>query len=119
MSTGFDSQITFLYVEDLARSAVFYGDTLQLELARDQGACLIYRVTADAYLGLCNHREADPGGLIVTLVSNDVDAWADRVRAAGYEVEGPTANERFGLYHFFVHDPDGHLVEVQRFDDPL
>jgi len=119
MSTAFGSQITFLYVDDLARSADFYGDVLQLELARDQGACLIYRVTDDALIGVCDHRDSDPGGVIITLVSDDVDGWADRVRAAGYDIEDPTANERFGLYHFFVHDPDGHLIEVQRFDDPL
>ncbi|NNC80416.1 MAG: VOC family protein [Acidimicrobiales bacterium] len=116
---GFDSQVTFLFVEDLARSAAFYGDTLGLELARDQGACLIYKVTDDAYLGLCNHREPDPGGVIITLVSDDVDEWAERLTAAGHTVEGPSANERFALYHCFVHDPDGYLVEIQRFDDPL
>lgn len=116
---GFDSQLTFLFVEDLAASATFYGDVLGLELARDQGACLIYKVTNDAYLGLCNHREPDPGGIIITLVSDDIDAWAARLQAAGHNVEGPSANERFALYHCFVHDPDGHLVEIQRFDDPL
>jgi catechol 2,3-dioxygenase-like lactoylglutathione lyase family enzyme len=117
--TGFHSQITFVYVHDLDRSAAFYGDTLGLELARDQGACHIYRVTASAYLGVCDHRDPDPGGTIITLVADDVDRWAARLRNAGYEVDGPHANERFALYHLFVRDPDGHLVEVQRFDEPL
>ncbi len=116
---GFDSQITFVYAEDLARSAAFYGEVLGLELARDQGACRIYRVRPDAYLGVCNHRTPDPGGVIITLVSDDVDGWADRLRAADIEVDGPHANDRFELYHCFVHDPDGHLVEIQRFDQPL
>ena len=115
----FDSQITFLYVADLTRSAEFYGGVLGLELARDQGACHIYRVTGSAFLGLCDHREPDPGGTIVTLVADDVDAWAERLSSAGYHVDGPHANERFALYHVFVSDPDGHLVEIQRFDEPL
>ena len=117
--TAFDSQITFLYVADLDRSARFYGETLGLELARDQGACLIYRVTERAYLGVCGHRPPDSGGVIVTLVADDVDAWAERISAAGHEVDGPHANARFELYHLFVRDPDGHLVEIQRFDEPL
>ena len=117
--TEFDAQITFLYVADLSRSADFYGGALDLELVRDQGACLIYRAAGRGYLGLCSHRPPDPGGVIVTLVADDVDGWAERLRAAGHEVDGPAANERFALYHLFVRDPDGHLVEIQRFDEPL
>jgi catechol 2,3-dioxygenase-like lactoylglutathione lyase family enzyme len=115
----FDQQITFLYVADLARSAHFYGDALGLELARDQGACHIYKVRDGAYLGVCSHRPPEPGGVIVTLVSDDVDGWATRITEAGYDVDGPHANDRFELYHVFVSDPDGHLVEIQRFDNPL
>ena len=118
-TAGFEAQVTFLHVADLGRAAAFYGATLGLELVRDQGACLIYRVTADAYLGLCDHREPQPGGVIVTLVTDDVDGWAARLAAAGHEVDGPHDNERFAIHHLFVHDPDGHLVEVQRFDEPL
>lgn len=117
--TGFDAQITFLYVADLSRAAEFYGGVLGLAVARDQGACLIYRVAEQGYLGLCSHRPPAPGGVIVTLVADDVDGWAERLRAAGHEVEGPVANERFALYHLFVRDPDGHVVEIQRFDEPL
>ena len=117
--TGFASQITFLYVSDLDRSASFYEGLLGLELVRDQGACRIYRVTEGAYIGMCDHRPTAPGGLIVTLVTDDVDAWAKRLRDGGHDVDGPTANERFAIYHCFVSDPDGHLVEIQRFAQPL
>jgi len=116
---GFDAQITFVHVADLARSATFYGATLGLELARDQGACHIYRVGDAAYLGVCDHRDPDPNGIIITLVTDDVDRWATRLQAAGHGVDGPHANPRFGIYHLFVRDPDGHLVEIQRFDEPL
>lgn len=118
-SSPFDAQITFVYVSELDRSAAFYGHVLDLELVRDQGACQIYRVATDAYIGVCDHRVAEPGGVILTLVADDVDHWADRLSAAGYRVDGPHANARFGVYHCFVHDPDGHLVEIQRFDEPL
>lgn len=118
-SSPFDAQITFVYVTDLARSAAFYGEVLDLELVRDQGACLIYRVSADAYLGVCDHRPAEPGGIIITLVTEDVDVWADRLSTAGCTVDGPHTNAQFALYHCFVRDPDGHLVEIQRFDEAL
>lgn len=116
---AFESQITFLHVADLERSAAFYEGVLGFELARDQGVCRIYRVTPNAYLGVCSHRPPEPGGMILTLVSDDVEGWAERVRGAGIEVDGPHANPRFAITHCFVRDPDGHLVEIQRFDQPL
>ena len=68
----FDQLVTFLYTRDLARSAAFYGDTLGLPLALDQGGCRIYRVSPDGFLGLCRCSEArpcNPDGVIVTFVS--------------------------------------------------
>ena len=41
--TGFEAQITFVRVRELARSARFYEETLGLKLALDQTACRIYR----------------------------------------------------------------------------
>jgi catechol 2,3-dioxygenase-like lactoylglutathione lyase family enzyme len=114
-----DAQITFVYVDELDRSAAFYGGVLGLELVRDQGACLIYRVAGDAYLGVCDHRSPEPGGMILTIVTDDVDTWAESVADAGHPVDGPHTNTRFSLYHCFVRDPDGHVVEIQRFDEPL
>lgn len=117
--SSFDAQITFVYVADLARSATFYGDVLGLELVRDQGACLIYRVSGEAHLGICDHRPPEPGGLIITLLADDVDGWAERLVSLGHAVDGPEDNARFALRHCFVSDPDGHLVEIQRFHEPL
>ena len=42
-----------------------------------------------------------------------VDLWAARLADAGHEVDGPHANDRFEIYHLFVRDPDGHLVELR------
>lgn len=116
----FDEQITFLPVTDLERSAVFYGGTLGLELAVDQGDCLIYRVAANAFLGVCARPDrADPAGVIVTLVTADVDGWHERIIAAGGVCESPpTARPEYAIYQAFYRDPDGHLLEIQRFDDP-
>jgi catechol 2,3-dioxygenase-like lactoylglutathione lyase family enzyme len=30
----------------------------------------------------------------------------------------PTMNTTYNIYHFFMRDPDGYLVEIQRFLDP-
>lgn len=113
-------QITFLQVDDLERTHDFYAEKLGLELTLDQGACRIYRVGGDSFLGFCDHRDGpSPEGVIVTLVRDDVDAYCKQLQEAGVELEsGPTYNETFQIYQAFLRDPDGYLVEVQRFDDP-
>ena len=117
---GTDAFIAFVYVADLDRSDRFYRHTLGLELVTVQDVCRIYRVSGDGFLGLCTHRPpTPPDTVILTLVRHDVEAFCAAVaeRGAGFEVE-PQHNDRFGITHAFVRDPDGHLVEIQRFDNP-
>ena len=117
---GFDAQITFVFVRQLERSHVFYAEVLGLDLVVDQGSCRIYRTAGEAYLGLCQRPDAcDPQGVILCLVADDVDGWAERLERHGVSLEKrPAANPTYGIYHLFARDPDGWLVEIQRFDDP-
>ncbi len=118
----FDQQVTFLYAANLEESSRFYRDVLGLQLVLDQGPCQIFRVAADAFLGVCQCGEArpvSPEGVIVTLVSADVDGWYEKLMATGVDVEAPPAlNERYNIYHIFLRDPDGYTLEIQQFHDP-
>lgn len=111
-------QITFLYTRDIQRSARFYEEILGLELALDQGGCRIYRILkGSAYLGICERETPrTPDGVIFTIVTPDVDAWYARISGSGIETDGtPRVTEAYGIYHFFFRDPNGYLLEVQRF----
>lgn len=117
-----EQQITFLYTHDLEATARFYEAVMGLPLVRDQGDCRIYRVSGAAFLGFCRRATAadQPQGLILTLVSSDVDGWYQRLQARGVVFEKPPqANPRYGIYHCFLRDPNGYLIEIQRFDEPL
>ncbi len=118
----FDQQVTFLYTADFTRSITFYGGILGLPLALDQGACQIFRVSRDSFLGICQcapPASATPEGIIVTLVSDDVDGWYERLKASGVGIDAPPSkNETFNIYHFFLRDPDGYKLEIQCFLDP-
>ncbi len=119
---SFEGQITFLYTRDLEATARFYEDVLGLPLVRDQGDCRIYRTGRDGYLGFCRREEApeQPAGIILTLLTPDVDGWANRLRERGAAIERPpTANPHYRIYHCFLRDPNGYLIEIQRFDEPL
>ena len=115
-------QITFLHAQNLAETRQFYLDIIGLPLARDQGSCLIFKVTQDAYLGFCEHIEPISYGrkVILTLVSEDVDGWYAAVKQNHQDlIDPPKHNQKYQIYHFFITDPNGYWIEIQRFDQPL
>jgi catechol 2,3-dioxygenase-like lactoylglutathione lyase family enzyme len=117
-----NQQVTFLYTADLAQTAVFYETILQLPLILDQGTCRIYATGGNSYLGFCQHLSsgsAHPDGLMITLVTSDVDGWHAYLQAHQIPIEKPpTYNANFNIYQLFVRDPNGYLLEIQTFMDP-
>ena len=118
--SSFDAQITFLPVADLDRSRSFYEGVLGLGVSVDQGSCLIFSTGAGGFLGVCQREGAMRAeGVIITLVTDEVDTWFRRLTDAGHPTDGPPSHsEQYGIYHVFFRDPDGHQLEIQRFDDP-
>ncbi len=111
-------QITFLYTRDIAQTAHFYEQIMGLALVIDQGDCKIYRVTAEALVGFCERVTAptEPQGVIFTLISDDVDGWYQYLTKQGVAYETPpTLNEKYQIYHSFLRDPNGYLIEIQKF----
>lgn len=113
-------QVTFIYTADLDATSHFYGVLMGFPLVHDQGACRIYKSCDNSFIGFC--KKAEPpkiGDVILTFVTDDVDAYYERLNAADVEiVKSPQHNDDYAIYHFFARDPNGYLVEVQCFDDP-
>ena len=118
-----EQQITFLPTFDLGETARFYEEILGLPLKVDQGVCRIYQVTQDGYLGFCQQSDEQPGELpsgtrqvILTLVTQRVDEWYAYLQDRGVPFEKPPAvNQKYDIYHCFLRDPNGYLLEIQRF----
>ena len=116
-----DSQITFLYTDDLEQTAQFYEEVMGLHLKLDQGACRIYQVSTDGYIGFCRRSGASPSSqeqayIILTIVTSNVDEWYRHLIERNVQVEKPPAiNPRFNIYHCFFRDPNGYLLEIQQF----
>ncbi len=118
--TPFRQLVTFYYANDLEQTADFYENRLELPLALDQGSCRIYQVSESGFIGFCRHFEAPPHpeGIIITLVTTQVDEWHQRLLDKGVSIEkAPTLNAKFNIYHCFLRDPNGYLIEIQTFLD--
>ena len=113
--------VTWVYTEDLHGTCRFYAKMLGLELVKDEGAARIYRGSTDGCIGVCEAiggRVVEPRGTMITLVTDDVDGWYARLEAAGAKTHGPPeVVEQFGIYAFVAEDPNGYLIEFQRFLD--
>jgi catechol 2,3-dioxygenase-like lactoylglutathione lyase family enzyme len=115
-----DASITFLKTRDLTMTTKFYTQSLGLSLVLDQGTCKIFKIGASAYLGFClTDGETGSSEVIVTFVVDDVDSACSQIEKAGIQIEiRPRYNQQYNIYQFFIRDPNGYLLEIQRFSDP-
>jgi catechol 2,3-dioxygenase-like lactoylglutathione lyase family enzyme len=116
-----EQQVTFLYANDLQKTAHFYEEVLELPLVLDQGSCRIYDVCGSGFLGICQSTEVveEPKGIIFTFATHEVDEWYYFLSEKGVAFEKPPVhNPKFKLYHCFLRDPNGYLLEIQQFLDP-
>ena len=118
---GVEGLITFLYYKELEKASEFYENIMGFELTVDQGWAKIYRVLDGAYLGVVDERrgyhKASPAKpVMVTLVVPDVDAWYRYLKEKGVEtLNEPHDIEGLGLRAFLLEDPEGYVIEIQKF----
>lgn len=118
-----DSQVVFLYYEDLGEAAAFYGDTLGFEKTYESEGTMIYRTSSSSYVGLVAegsgyHRVAEEKPVMVSLVTDGVDEWHARLRDAGVEIiSEPADSDRAPVRAFLVRDPGGYTIEFFRWLD--
>lgn len=127
MRPALDQQVTFLYAENPEECWRFYEEVLELPLVQDQGSVRIYGIDgARAFVGVCRARAPrasdNPrvvGGVVFTLVTQDVEGWHAFLAAKGVTLPmAPTYSEAYRITHFFFNDPAGYTIEVQRFERP-
>ena len=114
-------QISWVYTENLEHTSSFYENDLGLDLIRDEGSARIFRVSSTAQIGVCKSfedRAVEPRGGMITLVTDDVDEWYSRLLRKNVKVRGaPHRLEAFNIYTFFAEDPNGYVLEFQKFLD--
>ena len=113
---SYTGALVFLFVTDLDRSTAFY-QSLGLAVLIDQGSCRILGVDQALMVGLCGDRTPSPDGVIFTLVTDRVEAVCADLASRGVRFEQPPRySADYDITHAFLRDPDGYLVEIQRFE---
>jgi lactoylglutathione lyase len=115
--TGFREAFPILYVDDVERAAQFYVGNLGFEQ--------VYRFPPEGEpdfaflklepLGIAVSKrrpEQEGRGFELCVYADDVDAAAERLRAAGSEEVQAPADQEWGERLAYFRDPDGHLLHV-------
>lgn len=113
--------ITWIYTYNLDETAKFYSDTLGLTEVLDQGMCRVFRTSLTGFIGICQRpdRHVEPKGVIMSLITEDVDGWYRHLKESGADIETePSYSERSQAYAFFCRAPEGYRIEFQHFRDP-
>jgi predicted enzyme related to lactoylglutathione lyase len=125
---------TIIHPSDLERSLAFYGEILNLPVAREFGEGAGRGVVFFAGGGLIEvvpgrggdpaseaHERPAEGPITLWLQVRSIDATVDELVGRGVDLVRPAVREPWGLIEAWISDPDGlriHLVEVPE-DHPL
>ena len=119
---GIQAHNVFLYYEDLRAAADFYTKVLGIEQVADYGMARILRVAADSYFILVDadygmHSKEEPKTVAIALVTDQLDEWYDYLKGAGYTMKYEFKPKEGSAHDGFVmEDPEGYLLEFERFN---
>lgn len=118
------SQVTFLYYDDLAPIAEFYQNILGLELVEDQQWAKIYKTSPTSFIGIVDgnrgFRKPKPeSAVLCTFAVSDVMEWYEHLVAHNVKIlREPNTYDEIQVQCFFFEDPGGYAFEVQKFLKP-
>ncbi len=116
-----EKQIIFLPTNNLQETTHFYQTQLHLELFMDQGDCVIFKTSENGYIGFCERPvNIIEGKIMLTLIVDNVDNAYEVLTTNGkIHANPPTTNSKYRIHHFFITDPNGYLIEIQKFLDKV
>lgn len=111
--TSFREAFPILYVDDVESAAAFYASTFGFEETYRHEDEFAYLVLDPLGIGI-GKRPADHEGhgFALWIYSDDVDAAADSLRAAGATEVLPPTDQPWGERMCAFVDPNGHLIHV-------
>jgi catechol 2,3-dioxygenase-like lactoylglutathione lyase family enzyme len=119
---GIQASNLFLYYKDLEKALNFYSKTLGMEVVADYGMAYILRMGADSYLILVDalkgmHTAQEPKTVALALLTESLDAWYSYLKSQGVPIKYEYQPKEGSAHDGFVAvDPEGYLLEFERFN---
>lgn len=110
------SGIVFLSTRLLDDTVRFYSSRMGMKVWIEQEDCTILR-HGDLAIGFCQRDAADVCGVITFWYATNAEVEACYQELKDLAEGEPRLNEKYRIYHFFLRDPEGRRLEVQRFLD--
>ncbi len=110
------SGIVFLSTEHREEIVEFYASRLGMIVWIEQEDCTILRQD-NLILGFCQRETADIGGVITFWFGSNAEVDEEYEKFKDVAEGAPEVNEKYRIYHFFFRDPEGRMLEAQRFLD--
>ena len=119
---GITANNAFFYYDDLEEAAGFYTRTLGLRVIADYGFAKILHVAPTSYLTLVDgtmgmHTTDEPKTVAIALVTDQMTEWYEYLLGEKVGMRsGFTLIEGRPHHGFVAYDPEGYLLEFERFN---
>jgi len=112
------SGIVFWGTRMLTELKRFYLNQVGCQVWLEQADCVIFR-NGNLLFGFCERNEVDMQGLITFFY--DTKQEVDRIYETfkTIDVSPPATNDKYHIYYFFAHDPEGRKLEFQYFNHSI
>ena len=114
----------FFYYQDVEAAMTFYQDVMGFRVAADYGFAKIMHVAPKSFITLVDHTKGmhsadEPKTTAIAVVTDQLDEWWDYVQTQDIEVRTKEYNPVPGRAHhgFVAVDPEGYLLEFERFNE--
>ena len=120
-----DGLLTFFYYKDMVMAGEFYEKIMGFELVQDQKWAKIFKVADNAFMGCVDgnigyHKHDPTKPVMLTVIVDDPDAWYEHFMKNGVEtLNKPHDDVELNMRIFLLHDPEGYVIEIQKFNDPF
>jgi len=119
---GITANNAFFYYDDLEEATRFYSRTLGLRVIADYGFAKILQVAATSYLTLVDgamgmHTTDEPKTVAIALITDQLVEWYEYLLGENVGMRsGYTPVEGRPHHGFVAYDPEGYLLEFERFN---